>query len=382
MQKLTTFLSEASNALEIYKNKIEENLNICLGNVSCDMDSTIGAIILAYYLSYKNKYYDDYGNYDNFWVPVINCPRKELKARLDISYHLKHYGINIDNLVYVDDMDISYYNDAGLLKLAIIDHNKLDITQGWDKSVVVVVDHHVDQGAYMESDRTVEFCGSACSMAINLIFKDNLESILSKDICLFFSAAIFLDTENFKPCLKGTKWGDIDESALMKITRLMNDEYFNILLSKKTDRELNLSLGLDLILKKDYKNYVWGTFVAGISVIFNPMYEILGKFGIDELKSRITEKMAYTKLNFYGIISQVYLSDGSPIRELMFYIENVDQLEKIKVLFEKNFPFSLQKKKFTGLSKLFSFYLIKDGSVSRKKIEPVLKDIFESISNI
>ena len=39
-------------------------LRIVMGNVSCDMDSTIGSLVLAYYYTFKHQ---------ELFVPVINC---------------------------------------------------------------------------------------------------------------------------------------------------------------------------------------------------------------------------------------------------------------------------------------------------------------------
>jgi inorganic pyrophosphatase/exopolyphosphatase len=379
MQSLQNFLGETNTAKEIYTENLDEKLNICIGNVSCDMDSTIGSIILAYYLTHKSKYFDDYGNYEKLWIPVINCPRSEIVARIDICFHLKTFDVDPNKLIFVDDIDFNYYAQNNNLNVAIIDHNKLDITQkNWDHCVVMVIDHHVDQGAYKDiNDRIIEFCGSACSMAMNLIFDNNLEGILTKEICMFFSGAILLDTENFKSNLKGTKWGKIDEECMMKINRISFNLYYSTLISKKTDRELNLQLGIDSILSKDYKNYVWGNTIAGISVIYNTLYEMLGHFGVDMIKSKIIEKMNKYGLGFYSIMTQIYIKSGEPLRELMFYSENNGELEMICSRFEKVFPYPLQKKKFTGLTKVFAFYIIKEESVSRKKVEPFLRDIFE-----
>jgi len=275
-----------------------------------------------------------------------------------------------------------------LLKLAIIDHNKLDLTQQqWDDSVVQIVDHHVDLHAYPDIDRLVVACGSACSLAMDFIFKDGLDDkILTKKICKFFSSAILLDTENFKPSLFKSKWYPIDEEVFLLINKLSIKKYYNTLINKKTDKKLNIALGLDLILKKDYKNYDWGnskfTFHAGISVIFNPIYEVMIKFGIEGFKNKLKTRISEGSLNIYCILSQTYLDNGKVQREFVFFYEDQVRLNKITEKFEKEF-FSLyqevpQRKKFTGLADNFAFYGIKNESISRKKIEPILKDIFSS----
>jgi inorganic pyrophosphatase/exopolyphosphatase len=381
MNSLLKFLDEAHTAADIYKSRIDDKINICIGNVSCDMDSAIGAIILAYYMTHKDHYFDDYGNYENFWIPVINCARKEIEARIDISFHLKTHGINPHKLVYIDDLDINYYSDNNLLKLAIIDHNKLDLSQEkWRNSVVFIVDHHVDMKDHPDAEKVLQFCGSACSMAINLIFENKMEDeILTSEICQFFVPAILIDTENFKPSLKGTKWGEPDELAIFRINRVMMRNYYNDLLNKKTDRKLNLELGLELMLKKDYKNYQWKNCIAGISVIFNPLHEIMSHFGVDDLIVKLKKRMMDNELNIFCIIAQTYSKTGSAYRELMIYDEDSKRLNEISSAFEKQCNYPIQKKKFTGFSKNFSFYIFKDESVSRKKVEPILKDIFEGL---
>ena len=385
MDKLYNFLSEVKSAGEIYKQNIDEKINICLGNVSCDMDSAVGAILLAYYLTSKNDYYNDYGNYEIFWVPVINCPRQELVARIDISYHFKTFGIDTNNLIFIDDLDITHYSKNNLLNLAIIDHNKLDYSQkDWEKSVHMIIDHHADLKAYpnlSQENKTIVFCGSACSIPINMIFKDNLEDILNKDICKFFSAAILLDTENFKPSLKNTKWSAIDEEAFQNINRKIFSEYYDKLINLKTDRKANIELGLELILKKDYKNYVWGETnknVAGISVCFNTFHDIMTQFGVETLKNTLNERMDKQNLNLHLIITQTYTKNGA-FREIMIFDRDVERLQKVSVLFEKNCPYALQKKKFTGLKGNFSFFYFMDESVSRKKVEPIFQEIFEKL---
>jgi inorganic pyrophosphatase/exopolyphosphatase len=382
MNKLLDFIHESHVASLVYKENIDEKLNICLGNVSCDMDSTIGAYIVAYFETHKNEYYKDPGNYEDLYIPVVNCPRGELEARIDIAHHLKKFDIDLSKLVYITDLDMDYYSDNNLLNLTIIDHNKLDINQSkWGKSVSKIIDHHVDTKAYDGKDhlksKNVVFCGSACSLAVDLYYQHNLQHLLCARICEFFLAAILLDTENLNPSLKGNKWSQIDEDVCVKIFRVMMDTTFTNLRNYKTDLAMNLELGLPLILKKDYKNYEWGDLVAGISVSFNCFHELINTFTVSALKTELINRMTENKLQFYMIISQTY-SHGKPLREFMIYYPDETKLTKLRNAFEKHCPFKLKKKKFTGLpTSNFAFYIVQDDSVSRKKIEPVFKQIYE-----
>ncbi len=63
---MLSFLEEANVAANLFNVSIDEKINICIGNASCDMDSAIGAILLAYYSTHKNDYHHDPGNFENF----------------------------------------------------------------------------------------------------------------------------------------------------------------------------------------------------------------------------------------------------------------------------------------------------------------------------
>ncbi len=379
MQKVHAYLKEIKSAAEIYKQNIDEPMNICIGNVSCDMDSAIGAIILAYYKTYKSDYFEEYGNYENLWIPVINCPRAEIKARIDICYHLESFNINHEDLIYNDDIDINFYADNKLLNLALIDHNKLDMTQSrWESSIRHIVDHHLDNKTSMDVERIVKFCGSACSLVVNMIFESGLgNQILDKDICRFFWPAILLDTENFNPDIKGKKWCEVDETAFAQMSRMILTEQYHALFQHKFDKKLNIELGLDLILRKDYKNFEWKNCNCGISVVFNPIHEILVTFGVKKVHEILAERMKDLNLGLHIIISQTYDNSGHALREIMIFHEEQNKLEMVSKAFEAETTFPIQKKKFTGLAKNFSFYKFKDESVSRKKVDPIFNAIFQ-----
>ena len=57
----------------------QDRLRIVMGNTSCDVDSAIGALVLAFY--YKQKLGQE-------WVPVINCNKADFFCNLEITTHL------------------------------------------------------------------------------------------------------------------------------------------------------------------------------------------------------------------------------------------------------------------------------------------------------
>ena len=70
MQRLRNFLEYTSSMAKsgAMGTADNEKLRIVIGNTSCDMDSVVGAITLAYYYTKKTG---------EVFIPVINCKKDE-----------------------------------------------------------------------------------------------------------------------------------------------------------------------------------------------------------------------------------------------------------------------------------------------------------------
>ena len=81
MEGLRTFLEQTSSMAKSGTLGSEGNkkMRIVMGNTSCDMDSVVGAITLAYYYTKKTG---------ETFVPVINCKADEFQYRLEIAMHM------------------------------------------------------------------------------------------------------------------------------------------------------------------------------------------------------------------------------------------------------------------------------------------------------
>lgn len=79
------------------------------------MDSIVGALGMAYYLTLKEKV---------MWVPLVNCKKDELKLRPEIYSHIiEDCGLDMEDIMFYDEM-LSY--NASYLEFALIDHNKIE----------------------------------------------------------------------------------------------------------------------------------------------------------------------------------------------------------------------------------------------------------------
>merc|ERR1712051_536766 len=117
-----------------------------MGNTSCDVDSAVGAICLAYYYSKK---------LNQQWVPVINCNRADFYCNLEIVLHFQKCQIDQSELYFWDEFRQQYPSAEAIDEVALVDHNVLDMEQAdLGSKVKRVIDHHVDSGAY--ADQIVE----------------------------------------------------------------------------------------------------------------------------------------------------------------------------------------------------------------------------------
>ena len=98
MQRLREWLSATKQAITTGSlgptEQHADRLRIVMGNTSCDVDSAVGAICLAYYYSRK---------LNQQWVPVINCNRADFYCNLEIVLHLQNSQVDQSELYFYDE---------------------------------------------------------------------------------------------------------------------------------------------------------------------------------------------------------------------------------------------------------------------------------------
>ena len=108
-------------------------------------------------------------------------------------------------------------------------------------------------------EKQIELIGSAATLAIERIMKEFPEAIDS-ELAHFLKSPILLDSYHFEQSLKDSKWTEKDLiiykqlesiSAGSEPSKVMFDRLFNAI----TDIEMNLSLGIENLLIKDFKTY-------------------------------------------------------------------------------------------------------------------------------
>jgi len=184
------------------------SIHIVLGNEAADLDSMVCAIAVSLLRSTESD-----ASSKDLYVPVVNIPAQDFVLRGECVYLFGLLGIDVTaHLVFWDQFDFaSLAKENNRLRLVLVDHNHLSAAQEqiFSKSVVEIIDHHVDEKLYLETTqerRNIELIGSCSSLVTEEIIKsDRRREILTQDVAKLLAATILVDTVNFNPeAKKGT----------------------------------------------------------------------------------------------------------------------------------------------------------------------------------
>lgn len=76
-----------------------------IGNESCDLDSAVCAIGLAYHLTNHKPLTDVQAT--DYFIPVLNVQRAKLPLKSEVVYYLQKNDIQMENVICRDEVDLS-----------------------------------------------------------------------------------------------------------------------------------------------------------------------------------------------------------------------------------------------------------------------------------
>jgi len=139
---LNIYLSEARNSLE--RGEVGA---VVIGNEAADLDSMVSAILYGRLVSAL------VASGTPPAVPVVNCPRGDIALRTEAVHLFAAQGLDVDSLVFIDEIDMDALHRAGRLRLCLVDHNVLAAAQAdYEDAVEAIVDHHADGGLYPQAE--------------------------------------------------------------------------------------------------------------------------------------------------------------------------------------------------------------------------------------
>jgi len=114
-----------------------QKIHIVLGNISCDLDSTVCALVYGYFQHSRH------GSSVEVYVPVLNIRRADYSLRTDVTHILGRCGLGDSSLLtFRDDIDLHLLHSNGRLKLTLVDCHTLPQEDSvLDEALVEVIDH-------------------------------------------------------------------------------------------------------------------------------------------------------------------------------------------------------------------------------------------------
>lgn len=148
---LNAFL-RASKSAAVSSEHSAPELVLVIGNEAADLDSMVCA--LSYALAVSAEMRKKGSNTEPAVavtvVPIISVPREDFALRTDAVWLFSHLGVDLDALVFSDDLDPLALDVAGRLsELILVDHNvPATPFRSLIPKVTRVVDHHEDESKY------------------------------------------------------------------------------------------------------------------------------------------------------------------------------------------------------------------------------------------
>ncbi len=337
---------------------------LVMGNEAADLDSMASAIAFAYIRSQ--------GEPDKMIVPFMPIVKEDFKLRTEAVYVFKTAQIDLDNLIFLDEMPQSFMERAN--ELAIVDHNKLSgAFENHGDKVRIILDHHKDEGLYNGAEcRVIEPVGSTATLVGEILIREHA-GLMDAQLAKLLTGTILLDTVNLDP--EAGRVTDKDSKIALKLMEhcpLDQNQYFKEVQKAKFD---TASLSTTDLLRKDYKEFKFHGISCGIASALLPMAQWTNKdnelsLGFEIYARRrnldvLLSMNAYTNPDFNRDLA-VYCRDAAAHDNLILFLQE-------KGLDLKHLSFEGQKPCLEGK---LTFYSQANLGISRKKLSPMMDEHF------
>lgn len=279
-----------------------DKLAVYLGNESCDLDSVVSPLGLAYASHHHSGCAA---------IPVLNVKRAELRLRRDVEIELENAGVNSALIPCVDDTPVEQVLKLGGGGLTLVDHNELAGHQSQlGEFVTAIVDHHQDTGLYPNATRTMARCGSCATLTTRFITSDDC---IPPEVAQLLLAAILSDTHGLE-----RRTIEEDHEAADRLSRIAGIPrlQWHSMLKRISAAKSNLEgFTAREVLLKDYKGFG----VAGISSIGRGIEQWMGAEE-EALTESVLEQVRVEK----GVEAMVVMTafkdaDGAFRREILIH---------------------------------------------------------------
>ncbi|XP_059288113.1 uncharacterized protein LOC132041407 isoform X2 [Lycium ferocissimum] len=167
-------------------------LHAVIGPDCCDVGSVASTIMYAFYL--HEALNDD----QLCTVPVINMKRSNVHSHAEFRWLLDSCFVDQSSLIFVDEIDLSYYDLYGSLKLVLVNCGKLPANQEALKDAVVEIFNCREEDTPYSSVAavTVGKEASCCTLIADKFARTSPEILAGQGFGRLLLAGILVDTGN------------------------------------------------------------------------------------------------------------------------------------------------------------------------------------------
>ncbi|GJQ87085.1 hypothetical protein Trydic_g23938 [Trypoxylus dichotomus] len=203
--------------------QLPKNVHIILGNESCDLDSTVSALSLSYFMHESRNRSEN-----SVALPVLNVKKDEFDLRVENCYVLDKIGINRSALFYRDTLNMKDLVNKHNVKVTLVDHHVLASGQEYLKpNVIGIFDHRpLDPNANWSDsiNMKMELVGSCTTLITNKIYS-NHSNLMCPSLAEILYDTIIFDTIGLSP--QAGKVKDLDIEMSKKLEEFLQIQHPN-----------------------------------------------------------------------------------------------------------------------------------------------------------
>jgi len=329
-----------------------KDITVVIGNEAADLDSMASSVAYAYYLHLSGVNA----------VPVMNIPRNDFALRTEAVYLFGEASINPEMLLFLDDINFAELSGEGILDIVLVDHNVPgDVLAPYAGAVKEILDHHADEKKY-SSETAVDIrpVGSTATIVAER-FIQNQKDLIDNEIGSLLLGTILLDTVNLDEDAGRVTPDDVKAAReLMDVTGLEQKILFDKLQYEK-------------FMRKDYKEWQLGEVKCGIASVLMPALDWIEKD--PDLQKTLQSYCRDRELDVL-LVMNAY-TNPEFVRNLGVYIPDSDLREKtIEFLEASDLGLEILDSRTNGKTADIVYYHQGNLGISRKKLQPLLKDFF------
>ncbi|NWW96205.1 PRUN1 Exopolyphosphatase, partial [Rhynochetos jubatus] len=345
--------------------RCHRELHVVMGNEACDLDSTVSALALAFFLAKTSP------ASKAAFIPVLNIPRADFALRTETTFLLREEGIPASSLIFRDEIDLGGLHRAGLLSLTLVDHHVLPSADAaLEGAVVEVLDHRP-----LERDRvpgcrvTAEPVGSCATLVTERIARGPL-GVLDRPTAALLHGTILLDCVNLSPAAGKVTPRDVACVSLLEESfpeLPPRDTVFQALQAAKFDVS---GLTTEQMLRKDLKVVSGGELLLATSAIYVDLETFLRRPGL------LQDLDAFCRARGYaGLVAMMisFNERNEPSRQLAVYSRHETLRGAVCRALEKVTEPALQLQPLPSPWSCVGTYGQGNAAASRKKVLPILR---------